>query len=173
MKHTATPSPETKYAIGISAAAALVVAAAFMPWGEVTASPAIETPIGEVEFRALEMTVTITGWNGHLNFGAMRIPNWLVVVAAAGAVLLTWCRSLSVWNAPVLVPLLVAGYGLAHAVYVVVGLIVSDRGTVGIGSVLTALSFAAMLVLTGGQYRVPKAGETGRTDGTPHTLDKE
>lgn len=161
---------ETKYAVGISAAAALVLAAAFMPWGEVATSPELETPFGEVEFRAIELQATFTAWNSYLPLGDARIPNWLVVVAAVGAVLLSWCRAAAVWSSPVVVPLLVAGYGLAHSLYLVGWLIVSDNGRLGIGSVLTLIAFGAMVALFVGQYRLPEAErvERARSSGRMH-----
>jgi hypothetical protein len=76
-----------KFAIGVTMVAVLIFAAAFMPWGEVRGTPQVgnDLPMGGDLLQGWRVTVTITGWNGYITLGGLKLPNWLVVLAAAGA----------------------------------------------------------------------------------------
>jgi len=148
---------ETKSAIGVTIAAALILAAAFMPWGEIRGAPmslfGSDFPFGESAFHGTELTITITGWNGHITLGGLSLPNWLVVLAAAGVAILRWLKASSVWDAPSAVPFGLAGYGLLHAGLAAVVLMGSARSSAGVGSFLTALAFIGILVILAKQAR--------------------
>ncbi len=152
-----------KFAIGVTVAAVLIFAAAFMPWGEVRGTAKAQSPFGDDSpfggnpFGGIQMTLTITGWNGHVTLGGLKLPNWLVVLAAAGVAALCWLKALSVWYAPAFVAFALAAYGLLHAGFALVILMSSDQGTAGVGSFLTALAFIGILVILVQQVRSPKA----------------
>jgi hypothetical protein len=156
-------SSSMKLAIGVTIAAVLIFAAAFMPWGEIRGIPKVQSPFGndfpfgDNFFQGMQMTFTITGWNGHITLGGLELPNWLVVLAAAGAAVLCWLKAGSVWDAPSAVLFAVAGYGLLHAGFALVILMSSDQGSAGVGSFLTVLAFIGMLVVLVQQARSPNA----------------
>jgi len=124
-----------KFAIGVTITAVLIFAAAFMPWGEVRGTPQDLPPFFpftvEYFIQGMQVTLTITGWNGYITPGGLKLPNWLVVLAAAGVTALCWLKALSVWNSPIAIPLAVAGYGLLHAGFALVILMTSDQGSAG------------------------------------------
>jgi hypothetical protein len=162
-------SADFKTAIGVSIAAVIVFAAAFMPWGEITTTISAgmnmnspfgngspmggdspfgdNSPFGGSAVASQQVTVTMTGWNGHLNLGGLKIPNWIVVLVAAGLVALAWVRATAVWPAPAALLLPLAGYGAAHGCVLAIMLIVGEKSSAGIGSLLTGAAFIAMLIL--------------------------
>ncbi len=152
-------SPDKKVAIGVSLAAAFIFAAAFMPWGEIRATPEVQSPFGDGGpfggglFGDMQITLTITGWNGNVTLGGLKLPNWLAVLAAACVAAASWLRAMGVWTAPSFVPFTFAGYGLLHAGFALVALMGSDQGSAGLGSLLTALAFVGMLVVLVQQLR--------------------
>ena len=148
-------------AIGVTIASVLVFAAAFMPWGEISAIPTINSPFGGSfpfpgnPFPGVNITITVTGWNGSITVGGLSLPNWLVVLAAAGAATLCWLKAASVWDAPSAVPFSLAGYGLLHTGVALITLIGSGKGSVGVGSVLTVLAFIGIIVILVQLVRTP------------------
>lgn len=154
-------STDKKIAIGVSLAAAFIFAAAFMPWGEIRATPEVQSPFGDGGpfggglFGDMQITLTITGWNGNIAPGGLKLPNWLAVLAAACVAAVSWLRAMEVWTAPSFVPFTFAGYGLLHAGFALVALMGSDQGSVGVGSLLTVVAFVAMLVVLVRQLRRP------------------
>jgi hypothetical protein len=156
-------SSKMKSAIGITIAAVLIFAAAFMPWGEIRGTPKIHSPFqgdfpfGGSPFQGMQMTITVTGWNGNITLGGLKLPNWLVVLAAAGVTTLCWLKASSVWDAPPAVLFALAAYGLLHAGFALVALIASDEGSAGVGGFLTALGFIGILVILVQQVRTTKA----------------
>jgi len=140
-------------AIGVTIASVLIFTAAFMPWGEIRATPTLNSPFGggfpfgDSPFSGMTMTITITGWNGNITLGGLTLPNWLVVLAAAGVATLCWLKAATVWDAPRAVLFALAGYGLLHAGFALLVLMSSGKGSAGIGSLLTALAFIAILVI--------------------------
>lgn len=149
----------TKLAIGVSIAAVLVFAAAFLPWGEIRAAPQLRAPFGGDfpfpggMFEGMQMTLTITGWNGNITLVGLKLPNWLVVLAAGGVTALCWLKASSVWDAPPAVSFVVAAYGLLHAGFALVVLILASEGSPGVGVILTGLAFIAILVILAQQVR--------------------
>ncbi len=75
----------------------------------------------------MQITVTVTGWNGYITPAGLKLPNWLVVVAAAGVTVLCRLKALSVGKVPLAVPLAVAGYGLLHAGFALAILMTSKK----------------------------------------------
>ena len=139
--------PQRNRAIGLTVAAVGVLAASFMPWGEIRGGGA--GPFGAM-LEGLGLSLTVTAWNGSITVLGVKIPNWLVVVAAAGAAVVAWLKVARVWEPPAALLYALAGYGLFHSVWVVLALMFSSRGALGIGSLLTAAAFVGMLVAVRG-----------------------
>jgi hypothetical protein len=137
--------------IGVTIAAVVIFAASFMPWGEVRGTATLNLPFmpkgAEVPdlFGGMEIVVTVTGWNGTMNLGRLKLPNWLVVFAAVGVAALCWLKATSVWAAPPALLFGLAGYGLFHSGDILVWLLSSDKSSAGVGSFLTVIAFAGML----------------------------
>jgi hypothetical protein len=147
-------SPQTKCAIGVSVAAVVVLIASFMPWGELRGTP--NAPLGGALFQGMNLSLTMTAWNGNITILGLKIPNWLVVVAASAAALISWLKALSVWQAHIGLSVGLTVYGFLHACWVLVSLGASDDGSIGIGSLLTAAAFVAMVVLVVQEARSPR-----------------
>ena len=94
----------------------------------------------------MEFGVRVTGWNGNMHLGSLEPPNWLVVVAAIGVATLCWLKVTSMWAAPAALLFGLAGYGLLHAGDILVCLMTSDTRSAAIGSFLTVIGFAGILV---------------------------
>jgi hypothetical protein len=152
-------SPCKKYAIGVTLAAAVVFVAAFMPWGKINGNTDFlpvfwdDSAFGGIPFQNMTVTLTMTGWNGNINLGGLVLVNWLVVLAAAGVTSLAWLKTFSAWDAPKVVPVALAAYGLFHAGFAFVMLMSSSKSSAGAGSFLTAVAFAGILVILIRQVR--------------------
>jgi hypothetical protein len=166
--------PSKKVAIGVTVVALLIFAAAFMPWGEVRVGPELESVFGKGfpafanPFQGMQVTVTITGWNGQIAPVGLKLPNWLVVLAAAGVSVLCWLKASSVWNAPIAVPVGVAGYGLLHTGYTMVNLMTSGHGSAGVGAFLTVLAFVGILAILIQNARIPMGASQPHQQPTGH-----
>jgi hypothetical protein len=142
----------------MTVAGIVVFAASFMPWGEIKAAPKLDigggtlpfpaTPFGDVKFN-----FEITAWNSNATLGGLKLPNWIVVLAAGGVVLMSWLTARQVWKAPAALIIGLAAYGLAHTGFMILALIVSKDATAGVGSYLTALAFVGMLIVLWQQIR--------------------
>lgn len=92
-------------AIGVTIAAVVILAASFLPWGDLHAKvemplmpflpPGQPSPLG-----GLEVTQSITGWNSYLELLRIKLPNALVVFAAIGLATLCWLKARSLWTSP-------------------------------------------------------------------------
>ena len=141
----------------ITAAFALVLVAAFLPWAQVDLSKMLAPVSDELDetFNGVDDTfnqmfsplgiLTLTVWNGHAGIGALHLPNWLVLIAAVVATLAFWLSTLSGWQVRSAVSISCAGYGLAHCSYVLVNLLLMAEGSTEIGIFLATLGFAWML----------------------------
>ena len=163
-------SSDKNFAIGVTIATVLIFAAAFMPWGEIRGTLEIALPFGEDSplgrelsegmsrmFGAKEVTVTVTGWNGYITLGRLKLPNWLVVLAAAGVAAFSWLRAQSLWPAPPALLFALAGYGLLHSGDALVTFMTSSKSSAGVGSFLTVLGFVGILAGLVRQVLGPKA----------------
>jgi hypothetical protein len=158
-------SANHKFAIGISLGAAFIFAAAFLPWGVISGVPNLPGPFGEsgpfgAMFGGLQLTITVTGWNGSINLGNLSLPNWMVVLAAAGLAAVAWLRALDIWSAPAFVPFALASYGLLHAGDFLVSMMRSSNASAGVGSFLTTATFLGLLVMLVQQARAPLPGKS-------------
>lgn len=138
--------------VGTTIAAVLVLAAAFMPWGSITAVPTLEMPmfpgstLTKGTFSSTEMTWTVTGWNGKLTIGGLELPNWAVVLAAGCVAALAWARAYSASRPSVFVLLGIAGYGVLHTLGWMAVMLGSGKGALGFGALLTTVCFVGMIV---------------------------
>jgi hypothetical protein len=131
---------------GVTAAAALVLVAAFLPWVTVpgTARPLPERLTGE----PLRMEATVNAWNSHVRYGDFTVPNAFVVVAAFGATIACWIGASGARNAASLVASGLALCGLVHTLCFLAILMRSQSGTVEAGALLTAGAMLVLLILT-------------------------
>jgi hypothetical protein len=126
----------TRYAIGFTFLAALIFAAAFLPWKVISHTvepgravtlagdpPRVvtdNTPLKPGEWPTMAWILPtvnktmITGWNSNTNWKGLSLPNWLVVLAAAGVAVLCWLKATSIWDAPFAVLFAPAALGLLH-----------------------------------------------------------
>jgi len=131
----------------------LILAAAFMPWGQRSGVEPHVLPLGENKlvsydagpFPSTKPSLTMTGWNGRLTLVGLELPNWLVVLAAATVAVLYWLKVLSLWPAPAFLVFAVAGYGVLQAVITFVVLVRSYGASPGVGLLLTLFCFICVL----------------------------
>ena len=83
-----------KFALGLTIAALLVFAAAFMPWGTINGVPNMPNPFGGNSpfgnsspfggnspfgganpFQGMDLHFTVTGWNGSISLLGLSLPN--------------------------------------------------------------------------------------------------
>lgn len=156
-------SSNTRFAIGVTIVAVLIFVAAFLPWGSIRGTPNSPLSLGGLSpFQGMEMTFTITGWNGSTSLGGLSLPNWLVVLAAAGVAVLGWLKATDVWAASSTLSFALAGYGLLHAALTCVVLVGAERSSAGAGAVLTAAAFIGMITILTRQVLAQQAA--GRWD---------
>src|SRR5580700_10253652 len=105
---------EQKYAVGVMIAAAVVFVGSFLPWGEVHQNMGYSVDDFTFDIAPfLPSYSTITAWNSHIVL--LVLPNWLVVIAAAGVVVCCTLRATHVWQAPPIFMVVLASYGLIHS----------------------------------------------------------
>jgi hypothetical protein len=143
-----------KHFLGVAASAALVLLAAFLPWGTVEAT--VRGRYGADPAPPVRVGVPVDAWNGHVSYCGIPVENRVVVVAAAGAAVTSWLRASVGRNVPPWIPLLLALGGLVHALIFLALLIDPRAGTIGLGSVLTAGAFSLMGVVLLRQFRAPR-----------------
>jgi hypothetical protein len=124
--------------------AALIVIAAFVPWGEIRGTPSFS---GGFAPMFGEVRLTMTGWNGNLTVAGVQLPNWLTVVAAVAVVFGVWLTVLGILPIPLAALIVVAAYGLLHTAFLLILLATSNDGSPGLGAALTAVLFAIMLAV--------------------------
>jgi hypothetical protein len=155
MNNTAPPS---KYAIGVTAAALVILAATFMPWGEIPATlSAGNMGVGFFDsynrmLREMHLTMRVTAWNSTVNLQDLEIPNWIVLLIAAGAALLSWMKAASLWKVPLLVWFLLPGMGVLYTCFVLLNFLGVEQAKAGFGTLLTLLAFVGMLIAMAQQW---------------------
>jgi hypothetical protein len=127
---------------GLTAAIALVLVGAFLPWAKVPVL--VGTAPGEA---------TVTVWNGRVHYGELEVPHLFVLLAAAVSVAAYWLTASGWRNIPIPIPAGMALCGLVHTLCSVAILRGSRAGSIGPGSVLTAAGMLALLVLA---LRLPR-----------------
>jgi len=137
------PTP-TSRTIGVTAAAAVVFIASFLPWGTIRGTT--PQPFKIDSFPAMELMFSVGGWNSHINVLGLILPNWLVIVVALAVASSCWLKDLGHWQAPRHLPCVLAGFGLFQSIWMAFVLLGSGRGTIGIGLLTTILAFGGMIV---------------------------
>ena len=89
--------------------------------------------------------VEINAWNGRITLGLV-VPNYVVVLAAGVIACVLWLRAFSIWNSAGVLSIWLSLYGLLQSGFWFLGSILASSGTPGIGSLLTLVSFGAVLV---------------------------
>jgi serine/threonine protein kinase len=136
----------TRFAIGVSIATILILAASFTSWGQFRGKAELELPfVGGNPLQGLEFTFTMNGWNGSLSFGNLKVPNWLVPLEAVTLAGLFWLKALSIWKTPTSLPVVLVAASLLQLGNWFVLLMRSEHASVDFGLVVTALGFVSML----------------------------
>ena len=126
---------------------ALVGVASFLTWGTIRPTSFSGFPggfPGDFGNSILGgIVISVTAWTGNLTLAGLSLPNWLPVIAAAGAVAIVYARGAGAQLSP-LAPTLLLIYALAHVVLFGLIIVGSGRGSLGIG---TIAMFAALIGL--------------------------
>jgi hypothetical protein len=134
------PPTERRNAVSITIASAVVLVASAMPWAQLSGSP-----FGGFPFPGMQVSMTMTAWNGNLRLLGIQIPNSIVVLIAAVLSVVAWLQASQVWYAPRVLQISLAGYAVFHSIWFIFAVLGS--GSLGIGAVLTAAAFVWMLVV--------------------------
>jgi hypothetical protein len=135
-----------RQAFGVTAAAALVFVAAFLPWATIhgTARPLPDRLTGD----PLRMEATVNAWGSHVRYGEFTVPNVLVAVAAFGAAVFCWTGAWGMWRAASVAAIGLSLCGVVHTLCFLAILMRSQTGTVGVGALVTAGAMLVLLILT-------------------------
>ncbi len=161
-------APVKTGALTISVAAAVVLVAAFMPWGQIKGN----LTVGGMELPTsaglpfLQTNMTLTGWNGNLTLMGMKIPNWTTVLIAG--ILAVWA-----WADPSIGrkggAYVLALCGLAFGVGSALILNFAKGGQLGIGVLVVMCCFVVILATLLGSRKLdppkPSPAVQGAVDG--------
>jgi len=138
-------SPARRCALNVTVAELLIVAGTFMSWGVVRNVPMTAHFPGVDEAIPFgNMTLTLNGFQGTVGLLGVDLPNWMVLVASVGVMLVCWIASFSSTPSVPKLAYVFAGYGATHLAVLLVML--ASRGSIGVGLVLTVAAFVAVLV---------------------------
>ncbi len=132
-------------AVLVSIAAALVLAAAFMPLGEMSVIPWGRNVPGFPMPPSLTVHLSTNGWNGAVPIAGVDLPWWTVAPLALAAAALAWL-AVSPWRPPRFLGPALASVGLIQASLTAAVLVASPSLTVGIGAPLTVAAFSGMVI---------------------------
>ena len=138
-----TPTTHEKSPIGFVVAAVVVFVASFLTWAKIS-GPSLGGQPFPFPFPGMQLSISVTAWNGNLHLMGIELPNWLVVVSAAGIAAMRWWKQTGAWDVADSWPLGLAIYALIHAGWVL--LAAASGGSVGIGLLLTTAALGWMLV---------------------------
>lgn len=131
---------KNKYSTNVLILCVVNLVASFMPWGTFQAS--INLPFGDFNFGEFPFggtqTITINAWNSNLTLLGLTIPNWTLVFIAIGIGGLLFTKVTPKVN------MLLAAYGVFHSLFL--GFMLIANGTVGIGLIITVVSFIAIMI---------------------------
>lgn len=133
----------------LTAACALVLLASFLTWMSFRFAPGLALDAGnEPMARAIEQSLSATGWRGQITILGITLPNWMIPVAAAAIASLAWLRATSAWETPRWIGIGLASLCVAHlATLIAVVGANSEIVRLGPGALLAALGSVAMLGL--------------------------
>lgn len=138
---------EKKWPTAIIIGAVIVLVASFMPWGTFTSTLKPTVTGGPFEglnsFKDVQATITLSGWNGWINLFTVKIPNWIVVIAAAAVLGLALMEARTDIIPNPIMSVVLSAYGTFHVGFVMYILV--PKGSLGIGSILTFGAFVVFL----------------------------
>lgn len=127
---------------------ACVGVASFLSWGTISPTSLSGFPGGFPGDLAGGLfggiTISVNAWSGNLTLAGLQLPNWLPIIAAAGATGVAYARSTGA-QLPAILPLALLIYALAHVAIFGLILLGSGRGSLGFGTIATLLALAALL----------------------------
>jgi hypothetical protein len=135
-----------KLLFGMLLAVALVLAGSVLPWATLTGTGRLRADYLAGDLRPME--VTVNAWSSHVRYGAIAIPNALVVLFAVGAAIAGGASASGKGETASRIARGLALCGLVHTLCFLVILVRSQSGTVGAGSLLVVAAFLLLLVLT-------------------------
>ena len=144
-------SSMNEHPVGIYLTSVVMIVASFLSWGSFEGaltfdSPAAEAMMRDSGFTAPTMTFELSGWNGYVNLGPIKFPNWLVVVVAVAVALLAFSRAAGIWPAPKALMVVLAAYSIGHVGFLSFMMLLN--GSVGLGALVTLVGGFALLTMT-------------------------
>jgi hypothetical protein len=98
----------------------------------------------------IDVPSKVDAWHGALAVGGLKLPNYLVLLSAAAVAALAWLKALSVWKAPLALPLVIAALSLFHVgdwFVLLMGSSYPWHASPDVGLFLTAFGFIGILVI--------------------------
>jgi serine/threonine protein kinase len=136
-----------RYAIQVTIATIVILAASFMPWGQFRGKAELDLPfVGGNPLQGMEFNFSTNGWNGSLTFGNLKVPNWLVLLEAVAVAGLSWLKALSIWKTPTWLPVVLVAASLLQLGNWFALLMRWEHASVDFGLVVTVLGFISMLL---------------------------
>ncbi|MCX7419472.1 MAG: hypothetical protein NT013_08030 [Planctomycetia bacterium] len=134
-----------KPSIGFLIAAVVILIGSFLPWAKVPASAlAGQGFLVPFSFPGLQLSISVNAWNGYINLMGLELPNWLVVLSAAGIAAMRWGKQSGAWDVADSWLMGLAIYNVIVSIWVFFAAVAG--GSVGIGLVVTIGANAWMLV---------------------------
>lgn len=156
-------------------AIALAIASLFVQWGVVTLTPeAVQASMtingqkvsqdgmgallgGMMSSMVSGMDVPISGVNGRLDLGPLKIPYWLPVTTVLGAIVITILNSIGFSDFPRKVVMALLVFGILTGVWAMIA--ITGNGTIGVGALL--LIAAAVIGISQQTSLGPRQAFTG------------
>lgn len=145
---TFTVSTSKPLAATLATVAVLITAS--LPWGVISGAGDLRTTgdagaalrASEDLLRITGVTITISGWEGYLTLAGIKLPNFLVPIAALLATAVLWARAMGVRaGLPRAIPIGLVGFGLLHGAITMFAYVVADGGSLRIGLPLCQVAF--------------------------------
>jgi hypothetical protein len=135
-----------RFTVGIVFLSSIIFISSFLTWGtfQVSFNPGSITT-QYFPYIGNKPTVVLDGWSESLRLFGVNIPNYVIPACAGFLVLLTVLRALSIFDRHALLSVAIAFYGILHTGHVVY--VLSRGGTLGPGSVMSAVLFVLIIVL--------------------------
>ena len=135
-----------RFTVGVVFLSGIIFISSFLTWGtfQVSFNPGSITT-QYFPYIGSKPTVVLDGWSESLRLFGVNLPNWIVPACAGFLALLSVLRAFSIFDTQALISTAIAFYGALHSGYVVYAL--SRGGTLGPGSVMSAVFFVLIIVL--------------------------
>jgi len=89
----------------------------------------------------MTLSLDLNGWNGTTSILGVTSPNWLPIAIALCVAVLAWLNYLGAWKTPKLLMPILSGLGLVQLLSLLIVLVFSQKGQVGLGLALTCILF--------------------------------